>query len=80
MAVIAAQDDGTISTTLDARFAAVSTASMAIFPFLTEDILRENLGIDFSDDATFEAFAEHTQRLLTLGLGEGKAINAENTL
>ena len=53
---------------------------MAIFPFLTEDLLRENLGIDFSDDATFEAFAEHTQRLLSLGLGEGEAINAEGTL
>jgi TetR/AcrR family transcriptional regulator len=77
MAVMAAQSDGTISAKLDPRFAAVSTASLAIFPFVTEDLLKENLGIDFSDETTFAAFAEHTQHLLSLGLGAGPAANAE---
>jgi AcrR family transcriptional regulator len=78
-AVMAAQRDGAISSELDPRFAAVSTVSIAIFPFLVEDILRDKLALDFSNESTFAAFAEHTQQLMTLGLGAGKRHKTKET-
>lgn len=69
-AIVAAQQDGTVSATLDPRFAVVSLASLAVFPFLAAEILSTNLGIDLSDAKTFEAFAEHTHALLSRALSE----------
>jgi AcrR family transcriptional regulator len=68
-AIVAAQHDGLISATFDPRFAMVSLASLAAFPFLAADMLKLVLGLDLSDEKTFAAFADHTLKLMSRGLG-----------
>lgn len=71
--LIQAQQDGTISADFDPRLAAISLASLAVFPFLLAETLRSSLGVDLTDSSTIENFTRHTEALLRVGLSPGSA-------
>lgn len=70
--IVAAQKDGTISASLDPRFAAISIASLAVFPFLMAELLDTKLGVSLSNEKTFEDFVRHTHALLVAGFSGAK--------
>ena len=71
--IIQAQREGAISAELDPRFAAISLASLAVFPFLLAETLNANLGVDLTEESTKDRFTKHTEALLRAGLGDGAA-------
>ena len=71
--IVAAQNDGTISASLDPRFATISVASLAVFPFLMAELLDSKLGVNLSNEKTFDDFVRHTHTLLVAGFSGANA-------
>lgn len=67
--IMQAQRRGLISAELDPRFAVISMASLAVFPYLISGVLGSRLGVDLTQSATREALTAHTESLLRAGLG-----------
>ena len=66
--IIQAQRTGLIAKELDPRFAVISLASLAVFPYLISGALGSQLGVDLTQNATREALTAHTEKLLRAGL------------
>jgi AcrR family transcriptional regulator len=55
-------------TTLDPRFALVSVASLAVFPFMAAPIIEAAVGVRIEQAAVLNGFIDHSVRVLQQGL------------